>query len=246
MNEPPLFSIIRQFPDGTVVPAVRGTVKKVFDQRSGENGRGPWSLQNLLLEDAAGEAFGVMLKDREPFPFRPGETVTFEAHQGDKQKTGVYAFDDTYQGNTERKIKITPTAEITVFQGGGTRQQAPAQKAPQNAPESTPATQHSTQAPPTRSQSTTGGNTGQSRPERSSSDDLRDAKRQLVKIANLHLLCARVVETIEAPTFEAVTGKTMDSSQVQAAVASVFIKAERMNLVEKMPTRPLTPEDFVQ
>jgi hypothetical protein len=65
---------------------------------------------------------------------------------------------------------------------------------------------------------------------------MKEAKKALTQIANLHLQCMLVVERYEAKAFHEATGQHMTEAQKQAAIASVFIKAERSGLVDKMPT----------
>jgi len=40
---------VKKFPVGTVVPAISGTVKVVFQRKTGDSQYGPWSLQGLVL-----------------------------------------------------------------------------------------------------------------------------------------------------------------------------------------------------
>jgi hypothetical protein len=46
---------VKKFPVGTVVPAVTGTVKAVFQRKTGDSQYGPWSLQGVVLSDGAEE-----------------------------------------------------------------------------------------------------------------------------------------------------------------------------------------------
>lgn len=68
---------------------------------------------------------------------------------------------------------------------------------------------------------------------------LKEARETIMRITNLHLLCARAVGQYEAPAFKAQTGDELSESQRQGAVASIFIEACRSGLVRSMSPHPL-------
>ncbi len=121
---------------GEVVPAVKGTIKNVYDQNKGTNSHGDWKLQNLMLTDSTGE-IKVKVADRDPIPANwKGRVVCIECNDGGKGLTGIKAKDDEYRGKVSRILSVTPTAHMTLVEPGQAAQPAqqpaqPAQQQPQ-------------------------------------------------------------------------------------------------------------------
>lgn len=234
--------IIRAFPDKTPIPQFEGKVIKVHPRKTGTNSRGEWSMQRVVLRDRNGEEITALLTEHEEFAFRTGEIVVLACKVGDKGSTGVYVHDDTYNDKTERQIKVTATGRIDLV---ATEETAPAPAPDRNQgrgrrnddpDQGEDYTWSTEQAPPRDA-----GNDHQTARDKT---DVRAAKKTLVQIVNLHTLCVLAVDRVEAPLVEGATGAPMSDSQRQAAVASVFIKAERSGLVDKMPAAPFKPEDI--
>ena len=113
MNPTP-FSVIKQhLADGAVLECIEGKITKLFPRKSGTGEHGEWSFQNGEMSDAAGDLIEIKWKGCEDVPGSwKGKTVRVYSHKGEKGRTGLYAFDDEYQGKTTRKVKIISTAEM--------------------------------------------------------------------------------------------------------------------------------------
>lgn len=243
MSNYPSVAEIQSFKDGSSIQKVRLRLVSLFEQKKGQGQHGPWAIQNAVFTDG-GQNIKAMIKDRDAFPENwKGEDLIISAVSGNKGLSGLYAFDDEYQGKTERKIKITGTAKIQVVQqsqdqhqnnqppanNGGFDSEADiaARYAAENPGLQNPPPQ---QRPPKKAKP----------PE----DKLLAAKKTLIQVTNLHALCRFSVERVERPLIKSVTGRDMNENELQSATSSVFIKADRLGLSLDMPTRPFTAEDF--
>lgn len=106
---------IKDLEGDSIVHRFTGKVVKLYDQKSGENKNGEWTLQNLEMEDDEGDKIKVTLKDREELSKRMrGKELTLLAHRGNKGWSGVYAKDDDYHDkkNPDRILWVTSSAEI--------------------------------------------------------------------------------------------------------------------------------------
>jgi hypothetical protein len=229
MSEQITIQDLNKFPPNTPVGNFIGTVAAVFNQRTGTNGKGDWALQTIKLRQGEDE-IAVLLKDRPPFPFQKGQDVRIDYYAGDRGPTGAVTYDDDFNGTISRQIKVTPTGQISLLSGG-----APEQNQQRETAAPTQARQESAPAAQNQQRNTT---TTQPIGDAEAAM-IKETKKAIVQIANLHLLCALVVERVEAPAFHTATGVLMSEGQKQAAIASIFIKAERSGLVNEMPKRPL-------
>lgn len=234
-------------PDKAVVYCFEGTVQKAFNRSQGTNSQGEWSIESFVLKDATGADIKLMLKDSPPAGWAIGTAVRLEAWKGDKGFSGLYAADDEYKGEVRRILRATKTCTITLL-NGHQPQQAPQQRQQQAAPQQQAQQQPQggqQQAAPQQRQQTTQTTTQTSSVARDESgkrilsDEERkavtDAKRTILQIANLHLLCAKMVDKMEAPAFKKATGSDMSEGQRQGAIASVFIESCKNGLVRSMP-----------
>ncbi len=75
-------------------------------------------------------------------------------------------------------------------------------------------------------------------------DGLTEARKHLMKSANLYNLCIAAFEAVIAPKLDSI-GATMTEGggytpeQRQAAISTLYIEASRKGLVEKMPAVPI-------
>lgn len=223
---------INGLPDKALVYGFRGTVKKVFSRNTGEGNHGPWSIQNVILMDEEQREIKMMIKDCPDFFFAPGDGIELEPKLSDKGITGLYAIDDDYKGTITRILKATSTVIM----------KEPPSNPPKDIPAQSPAN-HASPARQTRERSPEHLSAVQQSTKNQNSektvDPFKDARKTVMKIANLHLLCAKAVSDYEAPAFKEATGRDMSESQIQGATASVFITAERSGLVNKMPCNPI-------
>jgi hypothetical protein len=113
---------IQGLPDGANIASIAGTLTAVYPPKTGQSARGPYSFQDLVLQDETGEikvsvqqpgepAVGVNLK---------GRHVTISSKSGPKGLSGVYAEDHTYNNATTRRIKVTPTGTIAIVDAKST------------------------------------------------------------------------------------------------------------------------------
>lgn len=229
---------IGDLPDKAVVYCFEGTVTKAFKRSEGTNSQGEWSIEAFLLKDATGAEIKLMLKDSPPAGYAIGTALRLEAWKGDKGFSGLYAADDEYKGDVRRILRATKTCSIMLL-NGHQQQPAPQQRPQQQAQQQQQGGQQ--QAAPQQRQQTTSTHAPAPTDDeaRAARKALNDAKRTILQIVNLHLLCAKVVETVEAPAFKAATGHDMSEAQRQGATASVFIESCKKGLVHSMPNTPL-------
>jgi hypothetical protein len=229
---------------------IAGTLLQIYKPKTGENSNGPWSIQNVNIKGTDGTEVTLWMKDRPEIPSnQKGRFIILTAKQGEKGLSGLYVMDDEYNGKTTRKIKVTPTAELA-YQDGQP-QQAPPQQQQQRPPSQ--GMQNAQQAaaeswgpepdrPPQQQQSAPA-QSGSHQRTQGQEDLLKESKRTIIQITNLHLLVAKAVDAVEAPRYKEATGMDMTEGQRQAAIASVFIESTKQGLVRNMPCRPLEAND---
>lgn len=218
----------------------------VYERKSGTNQRGEWSIQNVKCVDAQGAEIKVAFHGHDEVPFKAGQWFTLSAYHGQNGWSGLYAEDDTYQGTTTRIIKATKTAQIGIGPSTGTTPPDPQTQGMGGAGQANaqqPATQPE-QAPQQPQQQPSVPTPATPKAPENGSSELTDARRMIVQFANLHTLCALAVMKMESPTLEGVTGTPMSESQLQGAIASIYISSERAGMARKMPTKPFTAEDL--
>jgi hypothetical protein len=123
---------------GFVIPAVTGTVKVVFPQDHKEGQKGPYTIQNFILQDATGE-IKVGAFDHPDLSSLKGKTVTLAAGKDGRNKFGGLE-KDGYQnrsGEFVHQLKMTRIGRIldeateAAHAATGTKQTyAPAPQAP--------------------------------------------------------------------------------------------------------------------
>lgn len=245
MTPTPFDTIQNHLTNGNAIPLIEGTLTNLWERKSGTHSNGDWSIQNGTLSDG-NISIPVLFKDRDPVPEAlKGQKITIQAKDGSKGLSGLYAFDDDYKDPPTRKIKVTPTAAIApVGQGATTdgfqsEEQIAREHAALQQENGQPGQQAS--APPQQAATPQGQSLAQ---QQASHDPLLEAKKTLVQITNLHVLCRMSLERIEAPLIKEITGRTMSEDEIRAATSSIFIKADKLGLNNEMPTRPFTREDF--
>jgi hypothetical protein len=218
---------------------IAGTLTAIYKPKSGENSTGPWSIQNAVLKGIDGTEVTIWVKDREEIPQNAkGRFIVLTARQGEKGLSGLYIMDDDYNGKITRKIKVTPTAELS-YQEGGATQAAPQQSAPAQTTQASARQQAvedswaDNERQAVASQQPTQASAPAKKP---APDSMIEAERTILQIVNLHLTCSRAVVKYEAPTFKKMTGQDMTESQVQGAIASVFIESCKNALHRHMPS----------
>lgn len=120
-------------PEGFTPPGIKVRVVRVYDQKSGEGEKGPWSFQDVEVEDSSGKG-RLKLKNIEPLPAdRQGKELILTAHQSKQHGlTGLKVLHEQYQGKTYDKIVVTSSAQWT-WETNGTKPAATSPTASQPA-----------------------------------------------------------------------------------------------------------------
>lgn len=239
--------------DGQTIGFIRGVLVKIFPQKSGTHSNGEWSIQNGTIRDASGTEVDLFIKDRREIPQDvKGKTIEITAANSKQHGlTGIKVMDDDFKGNITRKLKITASATIEQVADGVQSTKAP-QGAEQEIPlESRPdvdwdVEQHGSSHSIAQEQAEFQAKMEAERQRKAQQqpDPLHESKLTIVQIANLHVLCRMAVERQEAPLVKKLTGRDMGEQEIQSATASLFIKADKLGMHSRMPTRPFKPEDF--
>ena len=238
-------------PKGSVIPAVKVTVTKLFDRKSGQapdkysqvpGAMRVWSMQSgkCLVDGIGGRAeeVAIIFDGYDEMGAMVGKSVLIESTDKGKGFHGVTADDNVYKGTTTRQIKVTKAAKIGPAyddQGGdpNTDRQTSFTQGDDPAPQqSTPV------APQGRDVVRGGGITPppHARPAQSHpATSVGAAKLYLNRLANLYILCSN------AATYALNEGgiDPTDGDQLQKATACLFIQATRDGLAMSMPTGKL-------
>lgn len=91
-------------PEGFTPPVVTVKIKKVWPRKAGESANGPWSYQDIDVENGR-----LKLKNLPEFPTaREGQSVTLKANQSKQHGlTGMKVNHEQYNGNTYHKLVVT-------------------------------------------------------------------------------------------------------------------------------------------
>lgn len=102
-----LQEILKQ-PDGFTPPEVTIKIEKVYEYKSGESEKGPWSFQDIQVTGGR-----LKLKGLSEFPKdKEGRTVTLKANSSKQHGlTGMKVAHEEYQGKTYDKLIITGSAQ---------------------------------------------------------------------------------------------------------------------------------------
>lgn len=111
---------LKSHADEQQVLCVRGTVTKLYDRKSGDGAKGPWSFQNFTLKDGE-DLFPVTLNNRDALPKNyKDKLVQISCRQGDKGWTGVKVKLNEYDNKDGDKVStltlwVTKSAEIELL-----------------------------------------------------------------------------------------------------------------------------------
>lgn len=215
----PLAEIHQMEADEPIICTV-GTLKKLFEPKTGTNSNGEWSIQHGTIEKD-GASIDLFIKDRPAIAQAwRGREIIIEAHKGDKGWSGVYAYDDTYKGKTTRKIKITPTGQVALTGD------APAAEPP---PSKTPAQHTPAQPKPAAPPNIAAAQPG-------SRAKIKEAVAAATQIANMQLLSLNTVENYVAPRFKKKSGRELTVDEKHAWAMNMTIQLCRDNMQWAMPT----------
>lgn len=136
---------------GTTVAAARGKILSIDERFTGQNTRGDWSVQRVVIQDKTGK-IDVKFWGFDPFPSNAvGKLLTVMAKDGSRGMTGLKTdFDD----RTKRIcLKATASAEyhIGVMQMVGDDAETDADRQQNQPPQSPPTQPGRSQSPPASS-----------------------------------------------------------------------------------------------
>lgn len=215
---------------GEIVPSVRGVLKEVWDRNSGQNAKGDWALQNLLLVDESGKDIKVKLQDRDAVPKTwKGREVYIYCNDGGKGLTGIKAKDDEYRGKVSRILSVTPSAHVELAVPAST-------PVPTSEPTQNPEPARRPDPEPKQETKTNGnGHSNGNGQNGNPFADVGKVKKGLNKLANLYLHCLEAGCYVRR-TYEASHQVQMTNEQFQGCVSSLFIQATRTGLDGITPT----------
>jgi hypothetical protein len=215
------FPEINDLENGQQIPSFQGTIKKVFDPKTGVGDYGPWSLQSLILTDEHANEIKVTWAVEDVWDASTeGKRFLFESGYDKKdQLVGLKKEIRNKNGNKYESVKVDDRAKVKVLNGETSRNEKPISGEPSQDLGYDPAEfqESSVHAP--------NGNGG-----------VTDARKHLCQAANLYNLCVACVDTMIAPGMPPIA---QTSEQFQAAVGTLFIEASRAGYVQKMPEKPL-------
>ncbi len=234
---------------GETILAFKGIIKTVFQRRVGDNGKGPWSVQNIVLTDGH-DSIEVGFWGREEFDKNlKGQTLYVMAVQNSKKQwVGAKIEEREYQGQTSKTIKVTDQAQLELKHEGAPvphapaaapTQPAPAPKppappaapapvpalspapAPQNAPEPDPEPQHPAPADPGEA-------------EVIEKRVCVNAAKRVCRMGNAMKLCLGRAIAV-ADWYEEMTGTPLEG--VQQLATTFYIQGEREGIFAGLPDR---------
>ena len=215
---------------GEIIPAFEGKVIKVYDQKTGVSDYGPWYLQNLIVEDDTGHV-QVTWGGEDAFDGgAEGTLYRFESSETKKHGLqGVKWEVRNVNGKRYEGVKLTATCKIKRL-------------------DTSNGDEHRVEA----IEESSGGSTYQlpkmnegrrthevSEQKDMTPDGALEAKRHLVKSANLYNLCVDSVRTIVETHAAQFWPDGLGGEMFRTAVSSLYIEATRAGMLAKMPEKPL-------
>lgn len=219
------FSEINDLENGQQIPALKGTVKKVFDQLTGEGNYGIWWLQSFIMTDEHATEIKCTWSGEDTVNNLEGKTILIESGRDKKdQLAGIKKEIKTKGTKRYETVKLDDRCKIQSENGKPGSSGEPSQdevydesdgpgwpEAPENAP----------QSPPTHPLNDSG---------------VTEARKHLMQSANLLNLCVSAVNNAVAPHVPEIA---QSPEFFQAQVATLFIEASRAGFVGKMPEKPI-------
>ena len=185
--------------------SIQGVLEEVKKRKTGSGKRGDWSMQNFKIKSGTEFMYGVAW-NHEDFSALQGSEVTIVPDNPNKPASGCYienADATDKQGNPYKNLVVQKDAVISPL-GADTQQPDPSPSQPNKTPSK--------------------GNSESSRP--------LSVKAELMKLANLDILCAEVTCYQKNKLKE--IGLEMTDEQFQSRWASHYIQGTREGLQQKM------------
>jgi len=197
---------------GTKLPAIQGRVLNVYEYKTGQNARGAWSFQNIILDDGSG-SLEVNLKGRQVFSEQNvGNTITIEAINDAGKHVGIVVDDF----NNKIRAQVGPEAMINILG--------------QTAPVATTATPQNYNPPPAQAQAPAPAY--QPPPAQAPVQDNPDFL--LIKAANAMVRCVEAAINVRDQVVER-GGPTIHEDTVRTIATTLFIKLDRKGVVDSYP-----------
>jgi len=120
---------------GEKIPSLKGKIKSIYDQTSGEKNGKPWSIQTVILTDPSNPKIEVRVKiwnhDAIPTGWK-GKTLYIESAQGQKGLKHVDLTQDVYKWKEgqpiKKQIEIQDEAVVGLDDGAARGEEAPPQE----------------------------------------------------------------------------------------------------------------------
>jgi hypothetical protein len=206
------FAAINDLDNGQQIPAMQGTIKKVFDQKTGVGDYGPWHLQNIILQDDHANKLTVTWTCPDPWePKDEGKHLLFESgHDKKDQLVGIKREIKNKNGKRYEIVKVDDRAKVQTL----------------ITPNNAPTEQRDTPIP----------DPDWPEAEKPDNSDVNDARKHIMQSANLYVLCVNSVNKYIAAHLPEIAQTT---EMFQAATGTLFIEASMAGYVQKMPETPL-------
>lgn len=239
------------FDIGEKVPCIKGKILKVYDQTTGTNEHGAWSIQNVELVDPNDVKIKLRVKLFNQKPIEKswsGRILYIESATGEKGIKHVTIVEDTYKKKEgapiKKQLEVKDEAVVGLADGMGSapapQTPAPAQQQ-QAPPANTPAPQ--SQAPTPTPQTTTtqgrpaGTKSAQELAEEHFAKDkknVQDFRVETARAINAFFLIMDGVDHLAKLRTE--KGKSMTPEQFHGTTTSIFIKMDRAGMVGSLPS----------
>ena len=235
-NQPFPFAAIKSCADKQPLACIEGTLTALYGRKTGTNSQGEWSIQNGEIA-ADGIKYPIFIKDRDELPSGlKNEKIRISSYSGQKGISGLYVMDDSHNGTTTRKIKITPTANIEQVAVSSPSSPQPQPDQPSDNDGGWP-DENSLQQP------------AQQPAQKPAQKPAREpgvvkAKKVMMQLANCQILAAAAVVKVVAPKIKDLTGNGMTEEKLGNMITSLTLESWRKGLHCELPERPLSDEEI--
>lgn len=105
---------VKKLADRAVIPELCVKFVQAYEKRSGTSENGPWTLQNIKVQDDTGSMIVIATNRSEDFAKLgwEGKQIVLSSGRKRGQVVGLFAYDDHYGDTVTRKAKLTPAGEI--------------------------------------------------------------------------------------------------------------------------------------
>ena len=233
--------------NGQQITALQGTVKKVFPPKTGVGDYGPWSLQNLILQDEHAHELTVTWTCEDAFDQGcEGQLLYIESGRDKKdQLAGIKREIKNKNGKKYESVKVDDRAKVKILNGKNEPKyhdrmtpEGHADEMPDpDWPDSSCVASAKQEAPATSPESSVRLPNG--------NDGVMEARKHLMKACNLYNLCIKAAVTSICPN---IPDEQRTNDQFQSTLASLWIEASSRrctdgvnwwSFIDRMPDKPL-------